>query len=154
MKRSLLSTTAAACLVLAVIGTSATHAGDREWSTAGKILSGAVAFSLLDNALGHRKRHVRHRERAYSGPNCPPRYRHPRPRRHHFRRDRRQYNHRYTKPHRPAKRIKGCDDDVIVHIENGRRIMQPRVKGATAYLQVYSEVCHEWVTIEEYPSIW
>jgi hypothetical protein len=45
-------------------------------------------------------------------------------------------------------------EPIIQYLEDGRRIYQPPVRGCTAYLQIWSEVSREWVSIREYPSIW
>ena len=137
---------------------SQTQAGDQEWATAGKILTGLFAFNVLNDAVHHSRDHsvtevVYHR----------PKYRQCKPRKRHYKHTYRKKKIRsrdYNRTNsRHSSRVirtyeKDCDDPVTVYIENDRRIYQPRIKGAIAYLQVYNGECDQWVTIEEYPSIW
>ncbi|MFT5127977.1 MAG: hypothetical protein ACI8W8_001585 [Rhodothermales bacterium] len=53
----------------------------------------------------------------------------------------------------PAPTVSGSNP-VVVPLENGRRLLQPRIKGHVAYLQVYSEHSGSWVTLKEYPSLY
>lgn len=46
------------------------------------------------------------------------------------------------------------DEPVIVTLEDGRRIYQPRVHGARAILQQWSDLEERWVDIREYPSVY
>ena len=78
-------------------------------------------------------------------------YRSPR-RSHHNRQYRAPARSRYhTKTVYQSRRT---NDLVIVNLEDGRRICQRRIRGASAYLQIWSDVDEEWVSIREYPSIW
>ena len=143
---------------LLIVAPKSSFAGDREWATAGKILTGIAAANVVGqvfynssyparNKYDYRRRPF-HRKRKF------------------IRRQNRKYNNCKisSRPYRRNRPIEfsrrgysssvECDDPIIVCVEEGRRIYQPRVKGATAYLQVYSKACNEWVTLEEYPSIW
>ena len=48
----------------------------------------------------------------------------------------------------------GDVNTVILNIEEGRRIIQPRTRGAKAYLQVWSDLEKKWLSVKEYPSIY
>jgi hypothetical protein len=48
----------------------------------------------------------------------------------------------------------GEGDTVVLVIEEGRRIWQPKTRGAKAYMQVWSDLEKKWVSIKEYPSIY
>ena len=43
---------------------------------------------------------------------------------------------------------------IIVQLEDGRRLYQPAVHGHTAFIQVWSSVHNDWISIQEHPSIW
>jgi len=43
---------------------------------------------------------------------------------------------------------------IIRDLGNGRRLYQDPVKGAPAYLQAWSSIRNEWVSLEEQPSLW
>ncbi len=45
-------------------------------------------------------------------------------------------------------------DPVIVYLESGRRLFQPRLRGHMAFIQIWSSYNHTWVTIGQHPSIW
>lgn len=45
-------------------------------------------------------------------------------------------------------------DPVIVYLESGRRLYQPRLRGHVAFIQIWSSYNQTWVTIGEHPSIW
>jgi hypothetical protein len=146
----------AAGLSLILLTSSTGYSGDREWATAGKILTGVVAANVISNVICPTRtitvdRQVYHTNRPVRYYNrCKPIVR--------------SYSYYETRNYCPPPRISyktieydvkpDCSDLVIVNIDNGRRIIQPRIHGATAYMQVYSQVTCEWVTIEEYPSIW
>ena len=46
------------------------------------------------------------------------------------------------------------DDAIIVNLDEGRRLYQPKVKGEKAQLQVWSEIEQRWVPIKDYPSLY
>ncbi len=152
IKTKIMAMTASLILITSVPG----YAGDREWATAGKILTGVVAANVIGDLFCSSRsvtveRHVyrtypkvttiHHRRPMvksytyYESRNCPPKP---------------EISYRTIE----YKTQPVCSELVIVNIEDGRRIIQPRIHGATAYLQVYSKVSCDWVTIEEYPSIW
>ena len=134
-------------------------AGDKEWATAGKILAGVFAFNAVNDALVYPKYEVV-RSRNYCSTN---QYNGKRNRRYYkndYRYEQKINRRRYRNEYRKSRRIHWrknnykCKDPIIVSVNQCRRIFQPRIKGATAYLQEYDQRCNEWVTIEEYPSIW
>lgn len=134
------------------------QAGDKGWSTAGKILTGIVIGGILaDHCVA---RPVARETVYYSGPVCPPRpavhWRH--------------HETRVVLPPPPppppvivtrvyeVTRVVQVEppreEPVIRYQDDGSRLFQPPIRGHTAYLQVWSEVNREWVSIKEYPSIW
>ncbi len=65
------------------------------------------------------------------------------------------HNHYESAPPAAATPPTASDgDSVIVNIEEGRRLYQPKVRGAKAYLQVWSELEQKWLSVKEYPSIY
>ncbi len=122
------------------------QAGQREWATAGKILTGVVIGGAVLNACNPRasrteivyERQVYRPQPAYQfrgPPRCeppvmrscpPPRY-------------------------QPAP---VCREPIVRYMADGRRLYQPPVHGHAAFIQVWSEVQDEWVSVKEHPSIW
>lgn len=47
-----------------------------------------------------------------------------------------------------------AQNPIIRDLGNGRRLYQAPVKGAPSYLQAWSTVRNEWVSLEEQPSMW
>ena len=45
-------------------------------------------------------------------------------------------------------------DPVIVYLNSGRRLYQPRIHGHIAFVQIWSSYNQTWVTIGEHPSVW
>lgn len=45
-------------------------------------------------------------------------------------------------------------DAIIVELDEGRRLYQPKVKGEKAQLQVWSEIEQRWVPVKDYPSLY
>ena len=43
---------------------------------------------------------------------------------------------------------------VIIQLEDGRRLFQPAIHGHPAFIQVWSSIQNEWISITEHPSIW
>ena len=158
MKKAILTGLTSLIVLVTVMNSSTCFAGDKEWATAGKILTGVVAAQVVGDVLwsdrhitvksyGYKPYHHRGswKKRYYHknrGSSCG------------VRKNRRPGYCKIPRPKVSYRPIRKCTGPVIVHLENGRRIYQPRIKGATAYLQVYSRACNEWVTLEEYPSIW
>lgn len=158
MKKRILIPTITAIITISLFSSTTTYAGDKEWATAGKILTGIVAANVIGD-LFVSERYVQVKQPGYKRRG----YNKCRPKKRYYKND--YYSadiswrssDGYPRRSGPKKRYKNawkCADPIIVHIEKGRRIYQRRVKGATAYLQVYSDVCNEWVNIKEYPSIW
>lgn len=147
MTSKLTASVLALALAGAVFAPQQAAAGNDEWATAGKILAGVVGVSVLNNHLKDRNVDYQTRTRYYRPKSrCRP-----------------QVTHRETVyVTRPVVEVEPepvytpapVQGPVVVHLEEGRRLFQPRVRGATAYLQVWSEVCAEWVSIKEYPSIY
>jgi hypothetical protein len=148
----------AGCLV-GVMGVTAGmpatgQAGQREWATAGKILTGVVIGSVLAEACLARPAVVCRREVVVERPMLVP-----------CRVVERRYcgpphmeisvttTRRWVEPgychHRPVR-----TEPVIIYHGYGRRLYQPPVHGHPAFLQVYSEVRGEWVSVREHPSIY
>jgi hypothetical protein len=133
----------------------AAQAGQREWATAGKILTGVVVGGVVLNAT--RSRPVE-REVVYERPV----YRHPLVRHGTPPRCETQVVRycpppqvvRYCPPPRVIVEERVCQEPIVSYLSDGRRLYQPRVHGHTAYLQIWSEVNGDWVSIKEYPSIW
>lgn len=135
-------------------------AGDKEWATAGKILTGVAVLQLFHHGLDFRvERHPREVEARREPKRIDvrdrwshPRYGHtavhtcgsvcrchrePRPAVHHV-----DYNVRLTR------------DAVYRDISDCRRVYQPRRRGHRAYVQTRPHASHPWVTAGEHPSIW
>lgn len=159
------SLTAAALILVGTLGIpQKARAGDHEWSTAGKILTGLVAFQVLGGIIKHeqgihRRTAVSQSRSIYnSTPRRTPRHCRPAidwrpaPRSVHQRPCPRTRTIIVEKTCRPVVRHRS--KPIIVKLEDGRRLYQPRVHGHKAFLQVFSEVSGEWVSIREYPSIW
>ena len=136
-----------------------TRAGDKEWAAAGKILAGFTAAHVVSDILGA-DHNVDVKFSSHTN-YCPPRKARLRKRYNKYSNGRCDIG--WKKPNRFRKRVAykevrksaySCDDPIIVFIEKGRRIYQPRIRGAKAYLQIYSSACNQWVSIEDYPSIW
>ena len=158
MKKSILIGIVTLIMSVAFMKPSPTYAGDKEWATAGKILTGVVAANVLGDIVWS-DRYVKIKSHRYQRPfhnkgfskKC------------YYKNNGHVYdiswkkyrgNKRYRRFGKTRTYAPKCASPVIVHLEDGRRIYQPRIKGATAYLQVYNELCHEWITIKQYPSIW
>ena len=158
MKKSILSGTLIIILSIGFINPLTTYAGDKEWATAGKVLTGIIAANVIGDFFVP-ERYAKVSSADYyrqSNYKC-------RPKRRPYKNNRYSEKITWKKPiryrrgrrtERSYRTVTKCSDPIIVHIQKGRRIYQPRVKGATAYLQVYSKVCKEWVNVEEYPSLW
>ena len=144
-----------------------TYGGDKDWARAGKILTGLAAFGIVNKVYS--KKEARQKDRTdascytervvYRQPAHTYRRHEPPPRRYHHR-TRRPHHYKshaprpYRAPRTTVYKAQEYDDQVIVDLEEGRRIFQERRHGATAYLQVWSDIREEWVSIQEYPSIW
>jgi hypothetical protein len=134
------------------VGTA--QAGQREWATAGKILTGVVVGGVLMNACKARtaetevvyERPVVYRyctvERFHGPPRCEPPVM------------------RACPPPPPPPPPPRCvrepapREPIVRYLDDGRRLYQPPVLGHKAFIQVWSEVKNEWVSIKEHPSIW
>lgn len=141
----------AGVLGLAAAMPPAAAAGDREWSTAGKILTGVVAAHVVTRAFVPREG-GRCREYVVERPRCEPpptvvRYCMPSP-----------VVVQVPQPCPPPVVVyaseSAVDDPIIIPMEGERRIYQPRVHGAQAYVQVWSDFEQRWVTIGKRPSVW
>jgi hypothetical protein len=157
MKTLIAAIVAAACLFPA-----ASFAGDKEWATAGKILTGVVGLQFLQKAH-------KHSSHSYSS-NCGTRS-------HSYHRPHHSHSHGHVhkqvtvvhaancgcsscRPapvvHRTTTIYKGtvphCSNPVVLEVNSTRRIFQPRIKGHTAYLQILDQ--GQWITLREYPSVY
>jgi hypothetical protein len=134
-------------------------AGQKEWATAGKILTGVVVAGLLADACMARPAYVQSEVTV-----TRPVY------------ERRVVSTTYhPRPHctfvRPAPRViverqvvvqapppppppPPRTEPIVIYQADGRRLYQPPVHGHKAFIQVYSEMTGEWVSIKEHPSIW
>jgi hypothetical protein len=126
------------------------EAGQREWATAGKILTGVIAGGMILNACKSPpvEREVVYErpvyrfaavERFHGPPRCAPPVM------------------RACPPPLPAARCESAParhEPIISYLDEGRRLYQPAIHGHKAVIQVWSEVNGEWVSIKEYPSIW
>ena len=178
MKRKF--TLASATLLLFALVAPQASAGDKDWANAGKVLAGVVGFGILHNALSsnhHGSHHgSRHSTTYYSSsrsyPSCRSTSYSYRPS-YNYRHQPTYYHTEVIRPvptpvyhtttvvrepvpvytPAPAPVVSGSNP-VVVPLENGRRLFQPRIKGHVAYLQVYSEHSGSWVTLKEYPSLY
>jgi hypothetical protein len=124
-------------LVAAVVGLPGTcGAGQREWATTGKILTGFVIGGILGSACHAQPAYTR-TEVVYERP---------------------VYVTRYVERVCPrpvcSETVVVRTQPIVVYLADGRRIYQPAVHGCAAYIQVWSEVTGEWVSVKQYPSIW
>ena len=164
MRRKTLAWTMALVLGGALLA-PATRAGDQEWAVAGKVLTGIAALHLLTGMAPvpppitlhppvpprvtvHSSRSRGH---SYHRSSCSPQVSYRTHRKVYYRPavvQRRQPAHCGTlvAPH--------CDNPVVVHMDGGRRIYQPRIHGHQAYMQIWSDVSRSWVTLKLYPSIY
>lgn len=138
-------TAGVAGLMMVAAGMPATaQAGHREWETAGKILTGAVIGGIIHSActapsparpVFYEHREYRHFQRPDGPPHCvrPP-----------------------VPPCPPPRHdvMPSCRGPIILNMEDGRRLYQPPEQGHVAYIQVWSSVSKQWISIAEYPSIW
>lgn len=121
---------------------SGAYAGDKEWATAGKILTGAAVLGALHHHVQPRHNHriVEHRR-----PNLHSRYKRWT--------SRRSNHHRRPSAVHPAA-VTACTDPIIVNLSSGKRLYQPRIKGHVAYVQKWSACDSGWTTIGYRASIW
>ena len=122
------------------------QAGQREWATAGKILTGVVIGGAVLNSCTPRATHTRI---VYERPVYRP-----------------QPAYYFSDPPRcerpvmrscPPPRFEPapeCREPIIRYMADGRRLYQPPMHGHPAFIQVWSEVKDEWVSVKEHPSIW
>lgn len=122
------------------------QAGQREWATAGKILTGVVIGGAVLNSCTPRATHTRI---VYERPVYRP-----------------QPTYYFSDPPRcerpvmrscPPPRFEPapeCREPIIRYMADGRRLYQPPMHGHPAFIQVWSEVKDEWVSVKEHPSIW
>jgi len=169
----LLTAAAAAAWMTACVLPGSTYAGDKDWARAGKILAGITVLGIANEVYSDKKRnrhardrHSRREEVRYVQPvryestaveRCDT-YRPQRVRHHSRGHERSHYRARsHVTHHAPRTTVyesRRIDDLVVIDLEEGRRICQRRVRGATAYLQIWSELDDKWVSIRTYPSIW
>jgi hypothetical protein len=174
MKRIFTISTAA--LLLFALVTPQASASDEDWATAGKILAGVVGLGVLHNAFSDGHNHYRsYRSTTYyssnrSYPSCRSSSYSYRPSYSYRYRPTTYYRTEVMRPVRapvyhtttvvrePAPVIAPApplsQEPVVVSLENGRRLYQPRIKGHVAYLQIYSEHSRSWVNLKEYPSLY
>lgn len=123
------------------------QAGQREWATAGKILTGVFVGGAVLNACGSRPTRT---EIVYERPVHRP-----------------QPVYRYYGPQRceppvmrtcPPPRYERApvcrEQPIIRYLGDGRRVYQPPVHGCRAVIQVWSEISEQWVSVRECASIW
>ncbi|MDP6450513.1 MAG: hypothetical protein QF773_06830 [Lentisphaeria bacterium] len=139
-------------------------AGDKEWATAGKILTGLVVLDALTDA-NHRYYGKRHANVRYERPQQTYRRNHSSgttTRTTTYKRQRSNWRNRYDSPRVntrwPVYRTETYEcrtDPVIRYVEYGtRRIYQPRIRGHVAYVQRWSSCDNNWVTIGTCESIY
>ena len=139
------------------------EAGDKEWATAGKILTGLIVLDALTDT-NHRYYGNRYNVRDEQPKQ---RYRHSYSRgtttgRTTYKRLRSNCRNRYDRPRVntrwPVYRTETYEcrtGPVIRYIEYGtRRIYQPRIRGHVAYVQRWSSCDNSWVTIGTCESIY
>lgn len=142
------------CGIFAVAGLPRTTlARDKDWAVAGKILTGVVAAGVIGHAIQaqasscrpavvvSRPVHVTtYREvRPYGAPSY-----HGRPA---------PAPHGYARPAPPACPPAG-PGEIVINTGPGRRLYQPAIHGHPAFVQVWSSVSGQWVSVERHPSIW
>ena len=120
-------------------------AGNREWATAGKILTGVVVGQVLFNGLGNQCNDQRtvyvERYTTYGYPPPPP----PPPV---YQEYRRTY---YCPPPPPCPPPRG---PIVVYQDADRRLYQPPVRGHPAVVQEWSACEDRWVYMEGQPSVY
>ena len=149
-------------MVLALGLPTRSYAGNKEWATAGKILTGVVAAHVLVNGfpvqVGRRPAVVQRTIiREYRTPNCrveqySSRYSIPRSRYH-----RSSYYESRGRRHQPKRHYSGRrpkDGGVTIWVSGNKRLYQPRVKGHDAFVQKRPFSGHPWVSVKKHPSIW
>ena len=158
-----------------------THAGDRDWATAGKILTGVIAADILVNHQPvwpqQRQQNSVSTFRIVKDPPPPPFY------------SPRQIEisdyelspqpavipatppaeippQPAAVPATPREEIPpqiatsgtaaaATEEPAVIHqLSPLKRIYQPRIQGHQAYVQERVSPNHPWVTVENYPSIW
>ena len=138
------------------------RAGDSEWATAGKILTGVVAAHVLTNGI---PAHTRHREvtvhttRVIRQPRHHVRHSVSRRRLHRIRRPRvLEYHHyetRYSENSDCRRRRNHWDRGSVIHrVGPNKRLYQPRVHGHPAFVQKRPFQGHPWITVKKHPSVW
>ena len=160
----------AGVLAAAAVQPQVCQAGQKEWATAGKILTGVVVAGILSDMCSTRTvtytrsavvapapvMHHRYVAASYvARPPCPVQS--------------------WAPVSRCEQRVVECPppvveyrppvvvcappapvrtEPIVVYTVDGQRLYQPAVHGHAAYVQVWSAVQGEWVSIREYPSIW
>lgn len=182
--RQMMSTAMAGLVVAAgLLSAQPARAGEKEWAVAGKVLTGIVAFNVLNDVVNGDRDHrpSQCREPRYDNTRVVVReYDHAayRPVIHHRRQEPvrvetrvvtvrsddqcdpypRYYDRsdagRGSRYARSHRRTVVRRDPIIRHLSRGRRIYQPPVRGHKAFIQVYSTVERRWVNVRECESIW
>ena len=158
MKAKVIIATATAATLVTVSANQA-YAGQKEWATAGKILTGVVAATVIHQAMQpqvvhSRVVHVNHAPPRHSGRVMQTRttYRHPPTYGGtHYRRT--TTTRRVTTYHRPVA-VPVCSGPVIMQIDTYTRLYQPRVRGHNAWVQNWCPHTRTWVSVQHHRSIW
>lgn len=137
----------------AVVSVSTHHvqAGQKEWATAGKILTGVVAASVIHQAMQPRV--------VYTHPTSQRGYQRTDVHTTTYRHTSRQPNRRTTTTrrtityHRPPA-SPACSGQVIVHVNRRTRLYQPRIHGHVAWVQNWCPHTRTWISVQHHPSIW
>jgi len=166
MKRLMMTATCLAAVALAATSSPRAAAGDEEWATAGKILTGVVITHLLTNGLPYDatvsgsyttvsscRREIRTHaggDSYWRSSSCRRLHRdssrHPALRRpHHSGHSKWDIGPKHGSP--------ACGA-VIHQVDRHTRLYQPRVHDHPAFIQKRPFHGHPWVTVREHPSIW
>ena len=182
-RHKILTGLVAVALVAAAMQSPRAYAGDEEWATAGKILTGVVTAHVLVNGLPfeiRRRTPDRHRRGVYHESRKFGRHRSiSRWRRHRSYRPRGRCSSRteiriyedfgdgYSSSGHGKSWHGGCgchrksghslivlDDAVVVPVDHETRLYQPKVHGHVAFVQKRPFPGHPWTTEKQHPSIW
>ena len=146
---------AATTAAMVSVSTNQAHAGQKEWATAGKILTGVVAATVIHQAIQPQVVHVRHApppQHRSRVTHVRTTYRHPPSYGGtHYRRT--TTTRRVTTYYRPAP-VPICRGPVIIQLDRHTRLYQSRVYGHTAWVQNWCPHTRTWVSVRHHPSIW
>ena len=153
--------------VAVMVAPQAAQAGNKQWATAGKVLTGVAVAHVLTGGGGRHHQSV-HISRPYQSVSHSYTHYERAPRRASQCRTPRRYGHqdrshtRYRSSHRQQAVCHTCRHPrsacecgpVIISIGDSERIYQPRIRGHVAYVQVWESCRRDWRTVRSCDSIW